>query len=492
MTRKQRLVIIGNGMAGARFAEEVLARHGSALFDLVIFGDEPYGNYNRVLLSSVLAGTHDPRDIFINPLNWYEENGIKLHAGIRADSIDRQAKVVSAGGVVEPHDKLVIATGSSPFLPPLENLSDEAGGLKQGIFVFRTLNDCTEMIKYSDSARKAVVVGGGLLGLEAARGLLNRGLEVHVVHLRPHPMDMQLDSPAGTILKKMLERMGVRFHLAKQTSRVLGHDHVTGLAFEEGSTLDCDMVVISAGIRPNVGLAKQAGLTVERGIVVNDDLSCSGDPAVYAIGECAQHRGRVYGLVAPVWEQARVLADRLACRSAQAVYQGSQVATRLKVMGVELTVMGEKEPDRENDEVVTYAEPSRGIYKKLIVRNGYLAGAILLGDGRTAPRLLQVFDRGEVLPENRAELLFPLAGESKALNVTDLPDTAQVCNCNGVSKGKIISAVKAGHRSLKNVCDATRAGTGCGSCKPHIQALLELASDGLAVNDPPYRVPVHG
>jgi len=388
MTRKQRLVIIGNGMAGARFAEEVLARHGSALFDLVIFGDEPYGNYNRVLLSSVLAGTHDPRDIFINPLNWYEENGIKLHAGIRADSIDRQAKVVSAGGVVEPYDKLVIATGSSPFLPPLENLSDEAGGLKQGIFVFRTLNDCTEMIKYSDSARKAVVVGGGLLGLEAARGLLNRGLEVHVVHLRPHPMDMQLDSPAGTILKKMLERMGVRFHLAKQTSRVLGHDHVTGLA-------------------------KQAGLTVERGIVVNDDLSCSGDPAVYAIGECAQHRGRVYGLVAPVWEQAQVLADRLACRSAQAVYQGSQVATRLKVMGVELTVMGEKEPDRENDEVVTYAEPSRGIYKKLIVRNGYLAGAILLGDGRTAPRLLQVFDRGEVLPENRAELLFPLAGRAK-------------------------------------------------------------------------------
>jgi NAD(P)H-nitrite reductase large subunit len=197
-------------------------------------------------------------------------------------------------------------------------------------------------------------------------------------------------------------------------------------------------------------------------------------------------------LVAPAWEQAQVLADRLACRDSQAVYHGSQVATRLKVMGVELTVMGEKEPDRENDEVVTYTEPSRGIYKKLIVRNGYLAGAILLGDSLTAPRLLQVFDRGEALPENRADLLFPLAGESKALNVTDLPDTAQVYNCNGVSKGKIIGAVKAGHRSLESVCDTTRAGTGCGSCKPHIQALLELASDGLVVNDPPYRVPVHG
>jgi len=291
-------------------------------------------------------------------------------------------------------------------------------------------------------------------------------------------------------LKRMLERVGVHFHLAKQTSGVLGNDYVTGLAFNEGSTLDCDMVVISAGIRPNVALAQQAGLTVERGIVVNDDLSCSGDPAVYAIGECAQHRGRVYGLVAPVWEQAQVLAERLTSRNSQAVYRGSQVATRLKAMGVELTVMGDKEPERESDEIVTYAEPSRGVYKKLIVRDGHLAGAILLGDGLTAPRLLQVFDRGEVLPENRAELLFPLAGESKALDVADLPDTAQICNCNGVSKGKIISAVKAGHRSLESVCDATHAGTGCGSCKPHVQALLELASDGHVVNDPPDRVPV--
>ncbi len=279
--------------------------------------------------------------------------------------------------------------------------------------------------------------------------------------------------------------------LTNEKAYVLGNDHVTGLAFKDGSTLDCDMVVISAGIRPNVSLAQQAGLTVELGIVVNDDLSCSDDPAVYAIGECAQHRGRVYGLVAPVWEQAQVLADRLAYRNSQAVYQGSQVATRLKVMGVELTVMGEKEPAQESDEVVTYAKPSRGVYKKLIVRDGYLAGAILLGDGLTAPRLLQVFDRGEDLPENRAELLFPLAGESKALDVTALPDRARICNCNGVSKGKIISAVKAGHRSLTSVCDATRAGTGCGSCKPYIQALLELASDGLVVNDPPDRVPVH-
>ncbi len=484
MTQKQRLVIVGNGMAGARFVEEVLARHGSDLFEIVVFGDEPYGNYNRILLSNVLAGTHDPQDIFVNPLPWYEENGVKLHVGIRAGTIDRKAKVVSADNVTEPYDKLVIATGSSPFVPPLEDLYEESGRWKAGVFLFRTLDDCEEMIKHAASARKAAVIGGGLLGLEAARGLLNRGLEVHVVHLMPYFMDIQLDPPAGAVLEKILERMGVHPHLEKMTTTILGNGYVTGLAFKDGSTFDCDMVVISAGIRPNVALAKQAGITVERGIVVNDDLSCRNDPDIYAIGECAQHRGHVYGLVAPLWEQAQSLAERLTNHNPQVIYQGSQVSTKLKVMGVELAVMGEKEPSHESDEVVTYAEPSRGVYKKLIVQDGRLAGAILLGDGLATPRVLQVFDRREVLPENRAELLFSLAGESKAISVADLPDSAQICNCNGVSKGKIIAAVQAGKRSLKMLCDATRAGTGCGSCKPQVQELLELAADGHVVNDP--------
>jgi nitrite reductase (NADH) large subunit len=485
MTQKQRLVVVGNGMAGARLVEEVLARQGSNRFEMVVFGDEPYGNYNRILLSSVLAGTHNPQDIFINPLNWYKENGVRLHLSNRVRMIDRGAKVVyGSDDVVEPYDRLVIATGSSPFVPPMENLYESCGRYKAGVFVFRTLDDCEEIIKYSACARKAAVIGGGLLGLEAARGLLQRSLEVHVVHLMPHPMDVQLDPPAGTVLKETLERLGVHLHLEKMTTRVLGDGSVSGLAFKDGSSLDCDMVVISAGIRPNVALAKQAGIAVERGIVVSDDLSCSNDPDIYAIGECAQHRGQVYGLVAPVWEQAQSLADRLTNRNSQAIYQGSRVSTKLKVMGVELAVMGEKEARHENDEVVTYAEPSRGVYKKLIVRNGRLAGAILLGDGKTAPRLLQVFDRGEVLPENRAELLFPLAEESKAINVADLPDTAQICNCNGVSKGKIIAAVKAGQRSLKMLCDATRAGTGCGGCLPQVKDLLELACDGLSIDDP--------
>ncbi len=485
MTQKQRLVIIGNGMAGARLVEEVLARHGNELFEIIMFGDEPYGNYNRILLSGVLAGTHDPQDIFINPLTWYEENNITLHAGKRVSAIDPVAKVVRAGDdLVEPYDKLVIATGSSPFVPALENLIDGNGKFKDGVFVFRTMDDCQEMIEYATNARKAVVVGGGLLGLEAARGLLNRGLEVHVAHVTNHPMNVQLDPPAGKILKRTLENMGVNLHLKKRATATLGNGHITGLAFQDGSSLDCDMVVISTGIRPNVELAKQAGLAVEQGIIVNDDLSCKDSVDIYALGECVQHRGQMYGLVTPIWEQAQVLAEHLTSETAQVLYQGSQVSTKLKVMGVELAVMGEKDPCCEDDEVVTYTEPDRGIYKKLIIHDDHLVGAILMGDGQMAPRLLQLFDRKGALPENRAELLFPMVGESKATSVVDLPDSAQICNCNGVSKGKIIAAVKAGKRSLKVLGDATRAGTGCGTCKAQVQEILELTAGDQLVQDP--------
>ena len=505
MTKKQRLVVIGNGMAGARLVEEVLARRGGDLFEIVVFGDEPHGNYNRILLSSVLSGTHDPQAIFINPLEWYEKNGVKLHAGVRVNDIDRVArKVYGTGGVSVEYDKLVIATGSTPFVPPMEGLYNDCGlriadcGMKdgrkpaqpairnsqsaifkEGVFVFRTLEDCEGIIKYAASARKGTVIGGGLLGLEAARGLLNLGLETHVVHLMPHLMEQQLDAPAGAVLKRTLEQMGVHVHLEKMTTAVQGNGRVTGLAFKDGSTLECEMVVISAGIRPNVDLARQSGLAVERGIVVNDDLSCVNDPDVCAVGECAQHRGQVYGLVAPLWEQARILADRITGRNPQATYQGSRVSTKLKVMGVELAVMGEKEPSRADDEVVSYAEPSRGIYKKLIVRDGQLAGAVLLGDGMSVPGLRQAFDRGAFLPENRAELLFPLLGEPKAATVADLPETEQVCNCNSVSKGEIVAAVKAGCSSLAAVCEATRAGTGCGSCRPEVESIVEMASGGL-------------
>lgn len=486
MTVKQKLVVIGNGMAGARLVEEVLAMGGQDMYDITVFGDEPYGNYNRILLSGVLSGSHDSDDIFINPLDWYKDNNVTLHAGVRVIGIDRKGKTAyGSGGLLVPYDKLVIATGSSPFVPPMDGLLDDNGSFKDGAFVFRTLDDCSEMIEYASKAKTATVIGGGLLGLEAARGLMNRGLEVHIVHLMGHLMDTQLDSLSGDVLKQTLEDMGVKFHLEKLTTSILGDDHVTGLTFKDGSTLETDMVVLSAGIRPNIDLAKMSGINVRRGILVQDDLSCRNDQDIYAIGECAEHRSKTYGLVAPLWEQARVLAERFTGRNSEAKYTGSKVSTKLKVMGVELAVAGEKEAADENDEVVTYFEPNRGVYKKLIIREGKVAGAILIGDALAAPRLLQAFDRGEVLPSNRSELLFPMAADSsESKGVADWPDDAQVCNCNGVSKGKIIAAVDAGNRTLKAVCDATRAGTGCGSCKPQVQAVLEFVSDGLVAEDP--------
>jgi nitrite reductase (NADH) large subunit len=482
---RQRLVVIGNGMVGARFVEELVARGGGDRYEIVVFGDEPHGNYNRILLSGILAGSHAVEDTFINPLAWYAANGVRLHAGVRVTAIDRDTRLVRGeNGLIEPYDVLVFATGSSPFVPPLKGLSSHGTTMKEGLFAFRTLDDCDRILAHLPKSRRVAVIGGGLLGLEAARGLLERGLDVHVVHLRSHLMEMQLDAPSGQLLKATLEAMGVKVHLDKQTSEVLGEHRVEGLAFADGSVLPCDMVVVSAGIRPNVALAIDAGLVVERGIVVTDELRSPGDPSVFAIGECAQHRGQLYGLVAPLWEQAKVLADRLAGRIPDAVYTGSRVSTKLKVMGIDLAVMGDQEAGDANDEVVTYSEPSRGIYKKLIVRDGRLGGAILLGDAGAAPMLLQAYDRGSELPDNRAELLFQLAAAESATGIADLPSSAQICNCNGVSKGALVAAVEGGHCTLKSLCEATRAGLGCGACKPQVQQVLELAAGDAVREDP--------
>ena len=482
---KERLVVIGNGMAGARFVEELLARNGRNRFDVVMFGDEPYGNYNRILLSGVLAGSHEPKDIFLNSLQWYEQSHIQLHAGVRVQSIDRAARLVhAAGGVTENYDRLVFATGAKPFIPPIQNLAGENGAaFKEGIFLFRTLDDSLQIMRRAKETRKAVVIGGGLLGLEAARGLLNQGLEVHVVELMPHPMAVQLDPPAGSVLRATLEGMGIRFHLGKSVSAAVGNGHIEGVTFSDGTAESCGMLVISAGIRPNVDVAKAAGLAVGRGIQVGDDLACTNDPSIYAIGECAEHRGQTYGLVAPCWEQGQVLADRLSRMRADAVYSGSSISTKLKIMGVDLVVLGRKEPADDKDEVVTYNDARRGVYKKVIVREGRLAGAILLGESATASRLLQAFHQAEAVPDNPAELLFLLDSGGPQTSIADAPDSLQVCNCNGVSKGKIVQHIQSGCKTLKSVCDGTRAGTGCGSCKILVQEIFEAVCEG-AVEDP--------
>lgn len=407
-TSKQKLVVIGNGMAGAKFVQELLARDGREQFDIVVFGDEPYGNYNRILLSSVLAGSQEPKDIFLNSIDWYVANGVTLHTGVHVESVDLDRKIVhAAGGIQEHYDRLLFATGSKPFVPPIAGLTNTADRFLDGIFVFRTLDDAFHIMDHAAKTKKALVLGGGLLGLEAARGLLNRGLEVQVVELMPHPMAVQLDPPAGGVLRSTLEKMGLRFHLGKSITAAIGESKIQGVTFSDGTAESCEMLVISAGIRPNVEIAKEAGLAVERGIVVGDDLASINDSSVFAIGECMQHRGQTYGLVTPGSEQAKVLADRLSGTKSEAVYTGSNTSTTLKVMGIDLVVLGEKEATGDKDQVFTYSDAGRGIYKKLILREGRLTGGILLGDCNAAPRLLRTFHKAEMLRDNPVELVFP-------------------------------------------------------------------------------------
>jgi nitrite reductase (NADH) large subunit len=482
---KQKLVVVGNGMAGARAVEEVLARGGADLFDITMFGDEPYGNYNRILLSNILSGAQEASDIFINPLSWYEENDITLHAGARVTDIDRAAHAVrSADGVVAHYDKLLIATGSRAFIPPIQGVTLADGRLKPGVFGFRTIDDCNGIVAKATSSNVAAVIGGGLLGLEAARGLLNHGCAVHVVHLAAHLMDMQLDITGGALLRAEMEKMGVTVHLQKSTTAILGDEHVTGLSFKDGSTLECDMLVVAAGIRPNSEIGLRAGLTVERAIVVDNHMRSLDDMNVYSVGECAQHRGRVYGLVAPLWEQAKVFADHITEVNPQAMYMGSKLATKLKVMGVELASMGITNPADEGDEVIQFTEPRKGLYKKLIVRDGRLVGGILMGDISKAAYLMQCFDRESPLPEERLSLLFDLGAPSQKVTLDEMPAETQVCNCNGVTKQAIGACVSAGARTAKSVMEKTRAGMGCGSCKALVTEVVTWFAGGEIEEDP--------
>jgi len=482
---RERLVVIGNGMAGARAVEEILQRGGGELFEVIMFGDEPYGNYNRILLSGVLAGVEDASDIFLNPLAWYRENDVTLHAGVRVTGIDRWAKrVLADDGSAVAYDKLIIATGSHPFFPPFEGLRGPDGSPKAGVFGFRTIDDCNEMTSYARGHSRAAVIGGGLLGLEAARGMVNHGLEVHVIHQSPHLMNQQLDAQGGAVLKGMVEKLGLSVHLGKSTKAVLGDDRVTGLAFADGTCLECDMVIVATGVRPNSEVAARAGFTVERAIVVDDQMRTVDDPDVYAVGECAQHRDRVYGLVAPLWEQAKVLADHITRTDPSAAYRGSRIATKLKVMGVELAVMGVKAPEREEDEFLQFYESKRGVYKTIVVRDGKLVGATLLGDVSKVSFLIQAFDRATPLPPERLSLMFDLGTPAVEVGIGELADDAQVCNCNGVSKRTIAGCVAAGNRTMKSVMDTTRAGTGCGACRELVAQIVDWACEGSPEEDP--------
>ena len=462
------LVVVGTGMAGAKVVEDVLARAPDH-FQIRLFGAEHHGTYNRILLSSVLAGEADPGRLWLNPLDWYEARGVRVHAGVKAEQIDCQNRLIrGAGGkVVEPFDVLVLATGSRPLVPPLE------GGNQTGVFVFRTMEDCRNIAAYAETSDRAIVLGGGLLGLEAAKGLLNHGLEVTVVERGPRIMPQQLDATAAQLLQRQLEGMGVRFLLGATASRLLGDGKVRGIACADGLTLEADIVVISCGIRPNVEEAQAAGLYVDRGIVVDDQLRTS-EPSIFAVGECAQHRGKLYGLVEPVYEQARVAADIIVDEKSAAAYHGTALTATLKIMGVDLTSMGDVNATGEGHEVVSHLDPGRGIYKKVVLKDKKLVGAVLLGTPDAGGKLKRLFKAGNPLEESALDLLMePGLATPDSADLATMPDQAQICNCNMVDKGTILVAIRGGKSSVEAVGDCTRAGTGCGTCQPLLQQLIE-------------------
>ena len=473
-TGKPKLVVIGNGMAGARLVEDVLAA-APGRYDITMFGDEPYGNYNRILLSNVLNGAQDPEDIFLNPLAWYDDNGVTLHAGKRVTRVDRESRTVYADGVEERYDALVFATGSKPFIPPIPGTS------LHGVFVFRTLDDCRNIAGYAKGRKTAVVIGGGLLGLEAAKGLMTHDVAVTVVEMAPWLMSIQLDEAGGQVLGETIRRMGITAKTGAVTKELVGHTEVTAVRFGDGSEVPADMVVMSAGIRPNVDVARECGLTIDRAIVVDDHLRTS-DPAVFAVGECVQHNGMVYGLVAPIWDQTKTLARVLAGNDVGAGYSGSKIATKLKVMGVELASMGRIADVKPTDEVVQFAEPARMVYWKAVIRDGKVNAACLLGDLGPADGLMELFLKGTPVPDRRLELFFTAASAKKETSLADLPDAHQVCDCNGVSKGTICAAIQAGKCTLPAIGKATRAGTGCGSCKKIIKGLIEAVAGGVTAD----------
>ncbi|NYJ07972.1 nitrite reductase large subunit NirB [Petropleomorpha daqingensis] len=480
---RDRLVVVGNGMAGARFVEEVLERGGGDSFRITVFGDEPHGNYNRIMLSPVLAGETAEDEIVLNSHEWYSDNDVELRAGVRVQRIDTAAKQVHADdGTVTPYDHLVLATGSYSFIPPVKGVHREDGSLLPGVFGFRTIEDTRAMIEAARTHRRAVVVGGGLLGLEAARALQTYGMAVDLVDAAPHLMSAQCDADAGAIIRAGVEALGITVHLSTLTGEVLGSDRVRGVVLSDGRELEADVLVLAAGIRPHTDVAVRSGLEVERAIVVDDQLR-TDDPDVYAIGECAQHRGTVYGLVAPAWEHAKVLADVLTGADPTAEYHGSRLATKLKVAGVDVATMGVKAPERPDDEVLVISKPRRGVHCSVVIRDDRLVGATIVGDTRKVAYLTQAFDRGSPLPEERIRLLVDLSDGAADVGVAELPMDSQVCNCNGVSKGAICGAVADGCSSVGEVMDRTRAGKGCGSCKSLVKQIVEWAADGDVTED---------
>jgi nitrite reductase (NADH) large subunit len=454
-------------MAGMACLDEILKRDPS--LTVTVLSEEPYYNYNRILLSSVLAGEKTLDEIYINTKEWYEAHQIDLRLGCKAVDIDAGAKrVITAEGTTVEYDRLLLATGSNPFIPRME------GTDREGVFVFRNIWDTQGILDYCKKAKNAIVIGGGLLGLEAARGIANQGVQTTVVHLMDWLMERQIDAVGGHFLKKEITKMGIPVLLQKQTTAILGNGHVEGVKFKDQSELPADMVVIACGIVPNVELGKKAGLLVNRGIVVNDAMETS-DPAIFAIGECVEHRGVTYGLVAPLYDQGKVLAATMT-GTKDATYAGSVPATKLKVAGVELFSAGEFELQGTFREMVTYQDDLSGIYKKIVIENDKVVGCILVGDTSDSNHFLELMRKAEPLGERRKHLLFDKPSQNTPGSHEDVmarPDTDTICGCIGVTKGQIICAIREKNlTSVAEVKGCTKATSGCGTCAGLVEGIV--------------------
>ncbi len=488
--RKMKLVMVGNGMAGVRTLEELI-KIAPDLYDITVFGAEPHPNYNRILLSPVLAGEQTLDEIILNPMSWYDENGITLHAGKKVTSVDRRRRIVRAenpdGSVTEAeYDRLLVATGSNPFILPVP------GKDLQGVIAYRDIADTNAMIDAASKYKHAVVIGGGLLGLEAANGLMLRGMNVTVVHIMPWLMERQLDDVAGKMLQKSLEDRGLRFMIGAQTQQLIGDadggkgGRVMAVQFKDGTEIPADLVVMAAGIRPNNELALKIGLHCANdgrgGIVVSDTMQTVTDPRIYSVGECAAHRGIAYGLVAPLFEQGKVCATHLA-EFGIGRYTGSQTSTKLKVTGIDLFSAGDFTGGGDCEEIVL-SDPNGGVYKKLVIKDDKLIGACLYGDTVDGSWYLKLVREGRTVHDIRDKLMFGEnnlgdtghEGHSKAATMAD---SDEVCGCNGVTKGSVCKAIKEkGLFTLDEVRKHTKASASCGSCTGLVEQLLMFTAGG--------------
>lgn len=467
---RDHLVVIGNGMAGCRAVEELLARNPSR-YRVTIFGAEPRVNYNRIMLSPVLAGEKCFEDIVINDAAWYADNGIALIAGDPVAAIDRDAKTVTTrSGLTESYDRLLIATGSDPFIIPVP------GKDLPGVIAFRDMDDVDTMLAAADAGGDAVVIGGGLLGLEAAHGLSLRGMKVTVIHLMPTLMERQLDEAAGWLLKNALEARGQTILTGADTAQIVGDGKVEGVKLKDGTLIPASLVVMAVGIRPSVALARDAGLAVGRGIQVDDHMVTS-DPAVLAVGECVEHDGQVYGLVAPLWDMCRSLADGLVEKHTG--YRGSVTSTKLKVSGIDVFSAGDFSGGDGCEDIVL-RDASRGVYKRVIVRDDRIVGAVLYGDTADGSWYFDLLKKQEDVSSLRDLLIFGQAfaagggaADPKAA-VAALSDDAEICGCNGVTKGQVVSCIAKGAHSLDAVRGTCKASASCGSCTGLVENLLAL------------------